>query len=143
MFYFLKWPSDSLSKFIGSLAGEGVFMGAANGIVMGAAEGIIMGAAEGIIMGAAEGLAMGAIGGVLFGLFGALIVGIFGCLDGSKKNFLEARERAKICGKILAYMLISSEYLRKFQINLIGFSLGNHVIKHCIKELDKIKKIKK
>ena len=41
-------------------------------------------------------------------------------------------------------MLLSISQLQKkgqfnnFQINLIGFSLGNHVIKNCLKEINKI-----
>ena len=39
---------------------------------------------------------------------------------------------------MLAYILMSSKFFMNFQINLVGFSLGNHVIKHCLKELNKI-----
>ena len=49
-------------------------------------------------------------------------------------NFLEASKRARLCGILLAYILITKEF-KNYQINLIGFSLGNHVIKHCIKAL--------
>ena len=110
MFYFLKWPSDSKLKVLGSALG-GLFDGMKKRL--------------------------------LFGPIGMIIGGIFGGLDSSEKSFLNAKELAKICGKILAYMLVSSEYLRKFQMNLVGFSLGNHVIKHCIKELYRIKNYKK
>ena len=48
------------------------------------------------------------------------------------------REIAKLCGKFLAYILISKKFFREFQINLIGFGLGCYVIKECIKELSKI-----
>ncbi len=45
---------------------------------------------------------------------------------------------AKFYGKLLAY-IITSRTIFKFQcINLIGFSLGCHVIKHCLLELNKI-----
>ena len=50
-------------------------------------------------------------------------------------HFEKAILRAEICGKILAYILYSNTIFKNFQINLVGFSLGNHVIKHCIKEL--------
>ena len=43
--------------------------------------------------------------------------------------------------KITCLYLLSSKFFRKFQINLVGFSLGNHVIKHCLKELFKIQNI--
>ena len=49
--------------------------------------------------------------------------------------FEKATLRAEICGKILAYIIYSNTIFKNFQINLVGFSLGNHVIKHCIKEL--------
>ena len=51
------------------------------------------------------------------------------------QTFLIAKKKAKICGKILALILISKKFFPNFQINLIGFSLGTHVIKHCLKEL--------
>ena len=45
---------------------------------------------------------------------------------------------AKFYGKLLAY-IITSRTIFKFQcINLIGFSVGCHVIKHCLLELNKI-----
>jgi len=50
-------------------------------------------------------------------------------------HFEKAILRAEICGKILAYILYSNTIFKNFQINLVGFSLGNHVIKYCIKEL--------
>ena len=72
-------------------------------------------------------------------IFGHLFgIGLVSKIDDLPKYFTEAKKNAKICGKILAYFLISSEFFRKYQINLVGFSLGNHVIKHCLKELHKI-----
>jgi hypothetical protein len=64
--------------------------------------------------------------------------GIMKALKNASKHFAAAKNRAKICGKMLAYILLSNKFFNDFQINLIGFSLGNHVIKHCIKELYKI-----
>jgi hypothetical protein len=64
--------------------------------------------------------------------------GLLKAIKNSPKYFKAATDRAKICGKMLAYILVSSKFFNNFQINLIGFSLGNHVIKHCIKELHKI-----
>ena len=52
-------------------------------------------------------------------------------------RFNEASERASLCGYFLAFLLISKKF-KHFQINLIGFSLGNQVIKHCLKALYKI-----
>jgi hypothetical protein len=52
--------------------------------------------------------------------------------------FLKAKKNAAVCGKLLAY-LIASKTIFKFQtINLVGFSLGTHLIKHCLKELDRL-----
>ena len=58
-----------------------------------------------------------------------------------KSDFKNARERGKYSGRLLAHMIISNEIFNGFKINLIGFSLGNHVIKHCIKELEKFGKL--
>ena len=66
--------------------------------------------------------------------------GIRNALRFGSQNFSSASERAKICGKILAYIIYSNEIFKNFQINLVGFSLGNHVIKHCIKELYELNK---
>ena len=64
---------------------------------------------------------------------------IFGPRNENENNiFISAKKRGKICGKMLAYILLSSEFFNNFQINLVGFSLGNHLIKHCLKELNKI-----
>lgn len=64
--------------------------------------------------------------------------GIFNAIGNVSKNFAHSTNRAKISGKLLAYILVSSNIFKEFQINLVGFSLGNHVIKHCLKELYKI-----
>ena len=64
---------------------------------------------------------------------------LFGPRNEKENNiFISAKKRAKICGKMLAYILLSSEFFNNYQINLVGFSLGNHLIKHCLKELNKI-----
>ena len=67
--------------------------------------------------------------------------GIKKALRFGSKSFSTATERAKICGKILAYIIYSNEIFKNFQINLVGFSLGNHVIKYCIKELSKLNEL--
>ena len=64
--------------------------------------------------------------------------GILNVIRNGSKNFAQSSNRAKISGKLLAYILVSSNIFKDFQINLVGFSLGNHVIKHCLKELYKI-----
>ena len=60
-----------------------------------------------------------------------------------KKEMVDAKNRGKICGKILAYILLSSKFFKDFQINLVGFSLGNIVVKYCIKELFKLNRFDK
>ena len=57
-------------------------------------------------------------------------------LNNSSVDFAKATKRAEFSGKILAYILLSSEFFNNFQINLIGFSLGAHVIKNCLEELN-------
>jgi hypothetical protein len=51
-----------------------------------------------------------------------------------RKDFRDSRERGKNCGKLLALMIMSNIF-DGFKINLVAFSLGNHVLKHCLKEL--------
>ena len=53
------------------------------------------------------------------------------------RDFKNARVRAKYCGKLLALMIMSNDFFNGAKINLAAFSLGNHVIKHCIKEIEK------
>jgi hypothetical protein len=49
-----------------------------------------------------------------------------------------AKNLSKDSGKILADILISNKVFNNFQINLVGYNLGANVVKHCIKELNKI-----
>ena len=62
----------------------------------------------------------------------------------NKKKFLEkerdkaidnAKNMAKISGVLLTDILISNKVFNNYQINLVGFSIGASVVKHCIKEL--------
>ena len=62
--------------------------------------------------------------------------------NGDKKKIIKknedyelARGKAKLSGKLLAYILYSFKFFKEFQINLVGFGLGNNVIKQCLKEL--------
>ena len=55
------------------------------------------------------------------------------------KMFKDAKLKAKYSGKILGEFLASNEIFNNFQINLVGHSLGCHVIKNCLKELNEIK----
>jgi len=54
-------------------------------------------------------------------------------------HFCNSKERAKFSGKLLAHILESNQFFKGYQINLIGFSLGNQVIKYCLYELNRIK----
>jgi len=49
--------------------------------------------------------------------------------------FAKTTKISKYCGKFLAYVLASKYFLLKRTVTLVGFSLGGHVVKHCIKEL--------
>lgn len=55
------------------------------------------------------------------------------------QKFVNYKLKAKLVGKILGLFLVSNEDFKKYQINLVGFSLGCQVIKYCIKEISKIK----
>ena len=54
------------------------------------------------------------------------------------KTLEQNKKLAKMCGKFLAYILVSKKFFGDFQINLVGFSLGCYVIKECVKKLSKI-----
>ena len=53
------------------------------------------------------------------------------------KVFMESKEKAKVSGKILSFVLRSRLFFGNRQINLVSFSLGNHVVKNCLKELSR------
>lgn len=59
------------------------------------------------------------------------------------EEYESSRDMAKLSGKLLAYILYSFKFFNEFQINLIGFSLGNYVIKGCLKELNTLNNINK
>lgn len=59
-------------------------------------------------------------------------------INNNKQIFQKNKKLAKIFGKILAYIIASRCVFRFHTISLIGYSLGCHVIKHCILELNKI-----
>ncbi len=50
-------------------------------------------------------------------------------------EFERATKRAEYCGRILGNLIQSKLFFDDFKINLVAFSLGNHVIKNCLKEL--------
>ena len=61
----------------------------------------------------------------------------------SKDDISYVKNRAKLCGKLLAYILLSNKFFNNFQVSLVGFSFGNNVIKNCLKELNNINKYSK
>jgi hypothetical protein len=55
----------------------------------------------------------------------------------SADSFLYCYQKAECAGKILALFLLINEEFYDCQINLVGFSLGYHVVVNCINELNK------
>ena len=51
------------------------------------------------------------------------------------KVFIDSKDKAKTSGKLLSIILKSRLFFGYRQINLVAFSLGNHVVKNCLKEL--------
>ena len=67
---------------------------------------------------------------------------IFKALVNIKKaadSFLFCYKKAEFAGRILALFLLTNEEFYDCQINLVGFSLGCHVVINCIKELNRFK----
>ena len=52
------------------------------------------------------------------------------------KVFMESKGKAKVSGKLLSLIIKSRLFFGNRQINLVAFSLGNHVVKNCLKELN-------
>ena len=50
------------------------------------------------------------------------------------KVFMESKEKAKFSGKLLSLILTSKKFFPNCQIDLVAFSLGSHLVKHCLKE---------
>ena len=57
-------------------------------------------------------------------------------MNKAKHYFIKNKFRAKYAGKLLALILLSRQIFKNCTINLVGFSLGCHVIKYCLKELE-------
>ena len=55
------------------------------------------------------------------------------------ESFELCYNKAECAGKILALFLMSNEEFHDCQINLVGFSLGCHVVMNCLKELNEFK----
>ena len=51
------------------------------------------------------------------------------------KSFIDSSNKAALSGKILAHILASRLFFKNHTITLVGFSLGTHVTKHCIKNM--------
>ena len=52
-----------------------------------------------------------------------------------QNDFVKTKASSKIMGKILAHFLSNQKAYNYKSINLVGFSLGCNIIKHCLKEL--------
>jgi hypothetical protein len=64
------------------------------------------------------------------------------CYAKGDNIFLKTVNVSKICGKLLAHILCSRTVFKFQTFTLVGFSLGCHVIKHCIKEIYKLSETK-
>ena len=51
------------------------------------------------------------------------------------KVFDNSKEKAEYSGKLLSIILLSRKFFWDLKINLVGFSLGSHVIKYTLKEM--------
>jgi hypothetical protein len=54
------------------------------------------------------------------------------------KSFIDSSTKAALSGKILAYILASKVFFQFQTVTLVGFSLGTHVTKNCIKQMYKL-----
>ena len=59
----------------------------------------------------------------------------------NRSDFDETKTKAKYCGQILGLIIASNIFFPNCKINLIAFSLGNHVLKHCLRQLEKYDKL--
>ena len=51
------------------------------------------------------------------------------------KSFIDSSNKAALSGKILAHIIASKLFFKYQTITLVGFSLGTHVSKHCLKKM--------
>ena len=49
--------------------------------------------------------------------------------------FNNSKQKAEYSGKLLSIILQTKKFFGDLKINLVGFSLGSHVIKYCLKEM--------
>ena len=59
----------------------------------------------------------------------------------NRSDFNQTKTKAKYCGQILGLIIASNIFFPNCKINLIAFSLGNHVLKNCLKQLEKYDKL--
>ena len=52
-----------------------------------------------------------------------------------RKSFVDSSNKAALSGKILGLILASKLFFKYQTVTLVGFSLGTHVTKNCIKEM--------
>jgi hypothetical protein len=67
----------------------------------------------------------------------------FYCYDWQSLNYKNKEDFKEVCifyGKLLAYIIISKLFFQYQTINLIGQSIGCKIIKHCLLELQQLKK---
>jgi hypothetical protein len=61
--------------------------------------------------------------------------GTYKRLKYAKNEFKEIVKKTKLLGSLLACILYSTGFFRGFQVNLVGYSFGNLIIKQCLKDL--------
>ena len=59
----------------------------------------------------------------------------------NRSDFVQTKTKAKYCGQILGLIIASNIFFPNCKINFIAFSLGNHVLKYCLKQLEKYDKL--
>ena len=69
----------------------------------------------------------------------SFILKILGSLFNPESTFISSYKIAEHVGKILAWFLINNDDFDDCNINLVGFSLGCHIIINCLTELNKFK----
>ena len=78
------------------------------------------------------------LGGLSLTLFTRNFLKVFGAYRTyqHKNNlFTKTMRISKYFGQLLAYILASKSIFEKRSITLVGYSLGGHILKHCLKEL--------
>ena len=69
-------------------------------------------------------------------VYNLLSLNKMGLIKRGKQYFIKNKYKAKYAGKLLGIIIQSRQIFKNCKINLIGFSLGCHVIKYCLKEME-------